>query len=104
VLVCDDERAACTTGGGEVIVWSWDGKEVLRRQGAVAGLPPMLCGPEVLYVTPSAIERVELASGKGGGAARAAELKDAAAGPILANSRFYVVTKASGLMCLGPKE
>ena len=104
VLVCDDERVACTTGGGEVIVWSWEGKEVLRRQGAVAGLPPMLCGPEVLYVTPSGIERVELASGKGGCVARAAELKDAAAGPILANSRFYVVTKASGLLCLGPKE
>jgi outer membrane protein assembly factor BamB len=104
VLVCDDERVACTSGAGEVIVWSWAGKELLRRRGALAGVPPMLCGPEVLYATPSAIERVELASGKGGCVARDAGLKDAAAGPILANSRFYVVTKSAGLMCLGSKE
>ena len=103
-FVCDDDRMACTTDTGEVVVWDWMGKETLRRKGAVPGMPPMLCGPEVFYTTAGTIERVEVASARQSRLAEAACLKDAAAPPILANSRLYLVTKSSGLVCLGSRE
>jgi outer membrane protein assembly factor BamB len=103
-FVCDEDRMACTTDTGEVVVWDWMGKEILRRKGGLPGMPPMLCGAEVLYATAGAIERVELASGRQSRLAEAACLNEAAAPAILANSRLYLVTKSSGLVCLGSKE
>jgi outer membrane protein assembly factor BamB len=102
-IVCDDDRAACVGAGGELVVWNWAGKVVLRRSGAMT-LAPMLCGTQVLYATAGSIEMVDAACGKSARLAAVQWMKDAAAPPILANSRLYVLTKSKGLACLGSEE
>lgn len=113
-VVFDENRLACTTGSGEIVVMNWTGEQVVRVSGAsgegstaadkppIPGMPPMLCGRQMLYCSPKALVRVELPSGKLFRWRDTAWMGDITAPPIVVDSRAYFGTRGRGLVCVGP--
>lgn len=113
-IVCDERRLACTTAAGQIVVVDWTGQHILRVSGSagqgaagadrppIPGMPPMLCGEQMLYCSPGALVRAELASGKLTRWRDTAWMGEITAPPIMVDSRVYFATSGRGLACVGP--
>ncbi len=113
-IVFDESRLACTTAEPVIVVWDWTGREIVRITGGspdsptaadkppIAGMPPMLCGEQMLYCSPKALVRAEMPSGRLVRWLDTGWLGQITAPPVLADSRAYFATKDKGLICAGP--
>jgi hypothetical protein len=68
------------------------------------GLPPMLCGDQMIFLRPQAIERLEFPSLKTSPWLAADWLGEVAAPPILVNAHLYFSTRTRGLLAAGPGD
>jgi len=98
-LAADEDRIACTTAGGEVLLLDWRGRLLLRVKGALPGLPPMLCGDKVLVCKEGAIHLADAATRQEVRWLATAWMGALAAPPVLADGNVYFATADKGLVC-----
>ena len=117
-IVFDEKRLACTTASSEIVLLDWYGRQMQRITGAspsgpqaagwppIPGMPPMLCGDQLLYASPKCLVRAELDGGKWS----CSQWRDISwlgppsAPPVMVESRVYFAVKGKGLVCVGPRE
>ncbi len=107
-LVCNLERLACVTSGGEVVVVDTEkGKEIARitDQKAVGGYPPLLLEDMLLYGAKEAILAYDLKAQK---SVQWAKIRASWPGimttpMIMVDSSVYFATDKEGFICLKPK-
>lgn len=103
-LVCNGDVLAVTTSGGEFVVLDWSGKEKLRIDGAVPGLPPMLVGKSLLYFTKSGASVVDLLTGESRSwLSHTSWLGDVTTPAIMLDSHLYYGTSKKALVCVAPR-
>jgi hypothetical protein len=104
VLVCDDRHVGCVTAGAEIALLDWQGKEKFRGRNAAPGIPPMLCGDTLLYLTPESVERLDIPGGKTERwLSRIEWLGKATTPAVMIDSQMFFGTESKGLVCIRPK-
>ena len=117
-IVFDEKRLACTTASSEIVLLDWYGRQIQRITGAspsgpqaagwppIAGMPPILCGDQLLYCSATSLVRAELEDGKWS----CSQWRDISwlgrpsAPPVMIASRVYCGVQGKGLVCVGPRE
>jgi outer membrane protein assembly factor BamB len=101
-----DQASLVSLGSdGTVRVYDWDGRELAAKEGAVAGITPMLCGDCVVILgQQGVVDKLEIATGQTSRLADGLDwLGDPTTAAILLKSQFYYGTKDRGLVCLKAK-
>lgn len=99
-VVIDENRIACATADGDLVIADWRGREPLRIKGTTAGFPPMLCGDRLLYARDGAIRKLEWSSKTDTLWCKTDWLGPMTTAPILVDGRLYFGTATKGLVCM----